>query len=248
MVQINFAKRTVTMKLVYEGPAGAGKATILDFLDEHFRTQPRRGWLGSIATEGDRTLFCDVEDPAASPIGGMAVKAQAYTVSGQVYYNASKVLALQGADGVVFVADSAPDRLDDNRAALQQLRENCRAQGVAEVPLVFVWNKRDLPDALPVDLLERELNPEGAPSPRALHTAVWTITEMIVVGGWDENGAIEGGARYFPNEDVWMELPLGMGARGGHSAVWASREVLIWGGSPAPNEFLNTGARYTPTR
>ena len=74
---------------------------------------------------------------------------------GQSYYNATRKLVLQGADGVVFVADSQARRFDDNLESLQNLQDNLLGQGVdvRQLPVVFQYNKQDLPHDL---ILSRE--------------------------------------------------------------------------------------------
>ena len=109
MVQINFAKREINCKLVYYGPGLSGKTTNLEVVHKKAPAS-KKGELTSIATEGDRTLFFDYMPLELGKVGGMNTKFQLYTVPGQVYYNATRKLVLQGADGVVFVGDSQAHR------------------------------------------------------------------------------------------------------------------------------------------
>lgn len=165
MVQINFAKREINCKLVYYGPGLSGKTTNLEVVHKKAPAS-KKGELTSIATEGDRTLFFDYMPLELGKVGGMNTKFQLYTVPGQVYYNATRKLVLQGADGVVFVADSQPDKMDENIESFQNLEENLREQGLdpKTIPMVLQWNKRDLPNVLPVEELDRRLNKYGAPT------------------------------------------------------------------------------------
>jgi len=165
VVQINFAKREINCKLVYYGPGLSGKTTNLEVVHKKAPAS-KKGELTSIATEGDRTLFFDYMPLELGKVGGMNTKFQLYTVPGQVYYNATRKLVLQGADGVVFVADSQPDKMDENLESLQNLEDNLKEQGldIKTLPLVLQWNKRDLPNVLPVDVLEKKINRFGAPT------------------------------------------------------------------------------------
>lgn len=159
MVQINFAKREINCKLVYYGPGLSGKTTNLEVVHKKAPAS-KKGELTSIATEGDRTLFFDYMPLELGKVGGMNTKFQLYTVPGQVYYNATRKLVLQGADGVVFVADSQPDKMEENLESLQNLSDNLKEQGldIESIPLVLQWNKRDLPNVLPCEELDNKMN------------------------------------------------------------------------------------------
>lgn len=165
MVQINFAKREINCKLVYYGPGLSGKTTNLEVVHKKAPAS-KKGELTSIATEGDRTLFFDYMPLELGKVGGMNTKFQLYTVPGQVYYNATRKLVLQGADGVVFVADSQPDKMDENLESFQNLEENLREQGLdpKTIPMVLQWNKRDLPNVLTPEELDAKMNKYGAPT------------------------------------------------------------------------------------
>lgn len=174
---LNPKARELAIKVVYYGPGLGGKTSSLEHL--HRSTEPdRRGKLLSLATPVDRTLFFDFLPlrPLLAPVGAPSsspgehavpnVRLQLFTVPGQVYFNATRKLVLTGADGVVFVADSQPERLDANLESLENLRDNLREHGrnIDEVPLVLQYNKRDLPRVLPIDELEKALNPRKVPS------------------------------------------------------------------------------------
>ena len=165
MVQINFAKREINCKLVYYGPGLSGKTTNLEVVHKKAPAS-KKGELTSIATEGDRTLFFDYMPLELGKVGGMNTKFQLYTVPGQVYYNATRKLVLQGADGVVFVADSQPDKMDENLESFQNLEENLREQGLdpKTIPMVLQYNKRDLPNVHTVEELDRLMNKYGCPT------------------------------------------------------------------------------------
>lgn len=164
MVQLNLALREINCKIVYFGPGLSGKTTNLEQVFEK-APEENRGQLTSIATESDRTLFFDFMPLNLGQVSGMNTKFQLYTVPGQVYYNSTRKLVLRGADGVVFVADSSPDKVEENIESLDNLEECLAEQGrsLADMPHVIQFNKRDLPDALSIEDMERQLNRHGAP-------------------------------------------------------------------------------------
>jgi mutual gliding-motility protein MglA len=164
MSMINYASREINCKLVYYGPGLGGKTTNLEYV--YNKVAPdTRGKLISLATEQERTLFFDFLPVDLGSIRGFKTRFHLYTVPGQVYYNASRRLILKGVDGLVFVADSQAERMDANIAALENLYENLADYGYdpAQLPIVLQWNKRDLPSAVPVEELSRQLNPMGLP-------------------------------------------------------------------------------------
>ena len=164
MVQINFAQKQVSAKIVYYGPGMSGKTTNLEVVHQKAPDQ-NKGELTSISTDGDRTLFFDFMPLDLGTVAGMRTSFQIYTVPGQVYYNSTRKLVLQGVDGVVFVADSSASMVQENLESLRNLEENLNEYGksLATLPHVIQFNKRDLPDALPLEELNRLLNPYGAP-------------------------------------------------------------------------------------
>ncbi len=165
MVQINFAQKTVNAKIVYYGPGMSGKTTNLEVVHQR-APDKNHGELTSISTDGDRTLFFDYMPLDLGTVAGMRTCFQIYTVPGQVYYNSTRKLVLQGTDGVVFVADSSAAMLEQNLESLRNLEENLQeyGKGLSTMPHVIQYNKRDLPDAMPVPELDRHLNPHGAPT------------------------------------------------------------------------------------
>jgi mutual gliding-motility protein MglA len=162
MSMINYASREINCKLVYYGPGLGGKTTNLEYVYEKVNPETR-GKLISLATEQERTLFFDFLPVDLGAIRGFRTRFHLYTVPGQVYYNASRRLILKGVDGLVFVADSQAERMDANIAALENLYENLSDYGYepAQLPIVLQWNKRDLPSAVPIAELSRQLNPMG---------------------------------------------------------------------------------------
>lgn len=164
MSLVNHSTKEITAKIVYYGPGRCGKTTNLQYVFSRL-PEERRGKIVSLATEKDRTLFFDFLPLDVGPISGFQTRFQLYTVPGQVYYNATRRLVLQGADGVVFVADSQRSLMDENRESLDNLRENLSSWGMTleELPLVFQYNKRDLDDLIPVETFNQLLNPQGLP-------------------------------------------------------------------------------------
>ena len=164
MPYINYAQREITCKLVYYGPGLGGKTTNLQWIYE--KTNPgAKGKLVSLATESERTLFFDLLPISLGKIAGFSVRLQLYTVPGQIFYDASRKLILKGADGVAFVADSQKERFEANIESLRNLQVNLKENGLdfRTIPYVLQLNKRDLPNALPVDFLVQHLRLKGEP-------------------------------------------------------------------------------------
>lgn len=159
MVLINPAIKEIVVKIVYYGPGLGGKTTNLKHIYDHIDPSTR-GKMISLSTEGDRTLFFDFLPIRLGEIGGYKVRIQLYTVPGQVFYEATRKLVLNGADGVVFVADSQKHVFESNLESLDSLKNNLKEKGInfEEIPLVFQFNKRDLKEIYDVDFLNKELN------------------------------------------------------------------------------------------
>jgi signal recognition particle receptor subunit beta len=161
---VNPLAREISAKIVYYGPGLSGKTTSLKHIHQVARPETR-GELISLSTEGDRTLFFDFLPLKLEQIRGLTLRLQLYTVPGQVFYDATRKLVLNGADGVVFVADSQAAARDSNLESLGNLATNLSELGIdfAGFPLVVQYNKRDLRDVMPVSQLRGELNPRRAP-------------------------------------------------------------------------------------
>lgn len=161
---INYMAREINCKIVYYGPGLCGKTTNLQYI--YKRTNPdAKGKMISLATETERTLFFDFLPLSLGEIRGFKTRFHLYTVPGQVFYDASRKLILKGVDGVIFVADSQLERLEANQESLDNLRTNLADHGYSldKIPYVVQYNKRDLPNALPVEELRQLLNPFGVP-------------------------------------------------------------------------------------
>ena len=146
MSLVNFAAREITCKIVYYGPGRSGKTSNLQYIFGRV-PESRRGQMVSLATQTDRTLFFDFLPLDLGTISGFATRFQLYTVPGQSYYASTRKLVLQGADGLIFVADSQARRVEDNIESLQDLQQNLLEQGVdvRHLPVVLQYNKQDLP-------------------------------------------------------------------------------------------------------
>jgi signal recognition particle receptor subunit beta len=164
MAFLNHATREINVKIVYCGPGMSGKTTNLEHL---YARAPAhvKGRLVSLATESERTLFFDFLPLNLGTLRGFQVRFHLYTVPGQVYYEASRRLILKRVDGVVFVADSHPLRLEANIVSLEDLQRNLKEYGLSlpKLPAVLQYNKRDLPEALSVEALRRSLGNPGLP-------------------------------------------------------------------------------------
>ena len=167
MSLVNYATREITCKIVYYGPGRSGKTTNLHYIYGQVPGD-RKGQMVSLATQTDRTLFFDFLPIDLGTISGFTTRFQLYTVPGQVYYQTTRKLVLQGADGVVFVADSQSRQLDENTESMQDLHANLAEQGVdaRTMPLVIQYNKQDLPPEIITTLtdLDDAINFRNVPS------------------------------------------------------------------------------------
>ncbi|HEV2115578.1 MAG TPA: ADP-ribosylation factor-like protein [Terriglobales bacterium] len=166
---INFAAREINCKIVYYGPGLGGKTTNLQWIFERTGDQ-QKGKMISLATETERTLFFDFLPLDLGTVRGFKTRIHLYTVPGQVFYDASRKLILRGVDGVVFVADSQEERMDANVEALENLQENLKEHSYDfnRIPYVLQLNKRDLPNAMAVDTLKKELLKKEEPVVEAI--------------------------------------------------------------------------------
>lgn len=171
MTFINYANKEINCKIVYYGPGLGGKTTNLQYI--YSKTAPdSRGKMISLATEADRTLFFDFLPLDLGSIRGFTTRFHLYTVPGQVFYDASRKLILKGVDGVVFVADSQDERMEANIESIRNLEHNLRDHGLdlAAVPYALQFNKRDLPNVVPVEEMYRTLNFKREPTFEAVAT------------------------------------------------------------------------------
>ena len=165
MVYFSPATKEITAKIVYYGPGMCGKTTNLQKVHELMRPQMKTE-LVSVATETDRTIYFDFLPVKLGKIAGFDFVVRSFTVPGQPYYGETRKMVLQGADGVVFVADSQRYMLDQNKDSLMDLKRNLKLNGLDyyTIPLIIQYNKRDLPDILDVADLDSALNERKVPT------------------------------------------------------------------------------------
>ena len=164
MSMINYASREINCKIVYYGTGLGGKTTNLEYI--YSRVNPdTKGKMISLATETERTLFFDFLPIDLGEVRGFKTRFHLYTVPGQVYYNASRRLILKGVDGLVFVADSQATRAEANIESMHNLYDNLSTYGydLQTIPFAIQYNKRDMPNILPVEELRAQINPMGIP-------------------------------------------------------------------------------------
>ncbi len=164
MALFNYASREISAKIVYYGPGLSGKTTNIEAIHSMI-LDDRKGKLISLPTETDRTLFFDFLPVELGEIKGFKVRFHLYTVPGQVFYNRTRKLVLQGVDGIVFVADSQVNMSESNLESLRNLNENLSDYGkkLENLPFVVQYNKRDIKDIMTVDDLTQELDLDGIP-------------------------------------------------------------------------------------
>jgi hypothetical protein len=163
-VFINYGLNQIDLKIVYYGPGFSGKTTNLEWAHAHIDPSLKSDLL-NLKTKEDRTIFFDFMQFEVGKIKGLTPKFNLYTVPGQDIYTVSRKIILNGVDGIIYVADSGKDRMRDNLYTLIDLVKNLRANKhqVEEFPIILQYNKRDLPDALPLEYLQKTLNRFNAP-------------------------------------------------------------------------------------
>lgn len=156
---INYASKEINCKIVYVGAGLCGKTTNVQYIYEHTQ-QDLRGKLVTLSTENERTLFFDFLPLAVGDVRGYKTRFHLYTIPGQTFYEVSRQFILKGVDGIVFVVDSQAERMEANLEAFDSLRKSLDRQGydLEKVPLVFQYNKRDLPGAISLSELEATFN------------------------------------------------------------------------------------------
>ncbi len=160
MAVFNNLRKEIDAKIVYYGPGLSGKTTNLQFIHQNLKPE-QRGKLVSLATNEERTLFFDFLPIELEKVRGFKTRFHLYTVPGQTYYGATRRAVLSGADGVIFVADSQADKMEDNLLSFKDLQENLcyYRKKIENTPLIIQYNKRDLPNILPVEELNKKINP-----------------------------------------------------------------------------------------
>jgi signal recognition particle receptor subunit beta len=173
MVVFNYSGKEVSAKVVYYGPGLSGKTTNLEHIYGKV-PEKQRGKMVSMKTKTDRTLFFDFLPLSAGEISGFKTRFLLYTVPGQVYYNATRKLVLKGADGIVFVADSDPELREANKESFANLEKNLAEHGMSltSIPIVLQYNKRDVTNAMSIDMLNGDLNRGN-----------WPVVEAVAIQG-----------------------------------------------------------------
>jgi mutual gliding-motility protein MglA len=162
MAIINQATKELQVKIVYYGPAKSGKTTNLEQVHANVQVpnSTAKGKMTSLATSSDRTLFFDFFPLEAVAIKGFKTKFALFTVPGQVIYNATRQIVLRGVDGIVFVADSQYDKMEENVETFKHLEDNLKTLNLNldDIPYVMQYNKRDLGDVAPIEYMDFVLN------------------------------------------------------------------------------------------
>jgi len=187
---VSYSTREINCKVVYYGPGMSGKTAHLTYI--YKKTSPEgRGKLISLATETERTLFFDFLPVNVGTLRGLKVRLHLYTVPGQVVYDPIRKVILRGVDGVVFIADSQPERMDANIESLDSLRTNLKEQGYdfEAIPFTIAYNKRDLPNMVPIEEMDTILNlrpvqayPSSAVTGEGVFETLKDISKQVVIG------------------------------------------------------------------
>lgn len=204
MVDINESKRTIRAKIVYYGPAVGGKTTNLKLLQEN-AVRDRRGMMISVNSTQERTILFDLLPLRTIGFRGYDLRLQVIGVAGQSMYAPSRKSALKDADGLVFVANSAVDRWEENLQAYAEMTRGLVHNGVdiSEIAFVVQFNKRDLPEATPVAVMERGLNQREVPSfPAVARTGEGVLETFAAV--------LEGTVTNIAARHTSLELPTGL--------------------------------------
>ena len=189
MAFVNYNNREITIKIVYYGPALSGKTTCLKEIFKNTEFE-KKGKLITLDTDGDRTLFFDFLPLEIGKLGDYSIKVQLYTVPGQVAYNTTRKLVLQGSDGIVFVADSQDIMKDQNIESFTNLKMNLKENSIngSDIPLIFQYNKRDLSEVMTIDDINNDLNPENKPffptiatTGENIQEGLHTIMKMVMI-------------------------------------------------------------------
>ncbi len=161
---INYAAKEINCKIVYFGSGLCGKTTNVQYIYEHTQSEAR-GKLVTLSTENERTLFFDFLPLSVGDVRGYKTRFHLYTIPGQTFYEVSRQFILKGVDGIVFVADSQAERMEANIESFEGLEKSLDKQGydINKLPLVFQYNKRDLPGAVSIRELEATFNPMKKP-------------------------------------------------------------------------------------
>jgi len=236
MAVFNYAKKEIDAKIVYYGPAISGKTTNLQFIHQHLKPD-QRGKIVSLATNEDRTLFFDFLPIELESVRGFKTRIHLYTVPGQVYYGATRRAVLTGADGVVFVADSHANRMEDNLISFKDLEDNLRYYGkkIETIPLIIQYNKRDLPNILSVEELNQKFNRFNSPSFESVATLGKGVFESLTMACRLVLKAIESGVESRRSPGVAEKTPMAVSKGVSPGKPTSSPEPHLPRPEPAPS-------------
>ncbi len=177
---INYASKEINCKIIYYGAGLSGKTTNVQYIYERTQ-QSQKGKLVSLSTENERTLFFDFLPLAIDDVRGYKTRFHLYTIPGQTFYEVSRQFILKGVDGIVFVVDSQPERMEANIESFESLEKGLDRQGydLHKLPLVFQYNKRDAQDAVSLRELEATFNPAKRPSFEAVASRGVGVMETL---------------------------------------------------------------------
>ena len=176
----NNAAREINLKIVYCGPGLAGKSTNMKYIFDKTAADAKGKWM-TLPTGFDQILFFDFLPTGLMPVRGFNVRVHPYTVPGEVYANTSRVEVLKNADGIVFVADSSPDKREANRQSFDEMIQNLQERGFTldRIPNVIQYNKRDVAGAISVDDLRADLNVNRVPDFEAVASSGQGVFETF---------------------------------------------------------------------
>jgi signal recognition particle receptor subunit beta len=183
---INHKAQEINCKIIYYGPGLCGKTTNIQHIFENIRPD-QKGKLVKVGSENERTLFFDFLPLAAGEVRGYKTRFHVYSIPGQTFYEVSRHFILKGVDGVVFVVDSAPDRMEANLESFEELQRALDSQGydIHKLPLVFQYNKRDLSECVPIRELEATFNAMKRPHFEAVASRGEGVMETLqAVSRW----------------------------------------------------------------
>ncbi len=186
MSLINHKAQEINCKIIYYGPGLCGKTTNIQHIYENIRPD-QKGKLVKVGSENERTLFFDFLPLAAGEVRGYKTRFHVYSIPGQTFYEVSRHFILKGVDGVVFVVDSAPDRMEANLESFEELQRALDSQGydIHKLPLVFQYNKRDLSECVPIRELEATFNAMKRPHFEAVASRGEGVMETLqAVSRW----------------------------------------------------------------
>lgn len=183
---INYASKELNCKIVYCGAGLSGKTTNVQYIYNHTQEKDR-GSLVRLNMENERTLFFDFLPLDIGEVRGFKTRFNLYTIPGQTFYEVSRQFILKGVDGIVFVVDSQVDRMEDNIRSFEDTSKALEARGydIHRIPLVFQYNKRDLPEAVTVSELEATFNSMKRPHFEAVaHRGQGVMETLQEISQW----------------------------------------------------------------